>query len=214
MNLNLARVNVKQPVFSKILPNHEMLNQHLRALIENYRTSNPSSNKTNIKSWHTTYMLHHEEHKFLPFIEHVYDYVKSITKEYYYWTEEIDFACTNFWAAMYEKNDFCLKHAHFPSIFSAVYYVDVEPDASPIIFGGNIQVKPENGMLLIFPGDLFHEVPKTKGERIVLAMNFEKLPSKSLMEELITYHQPNYRSNIDPDPQDEVQHPEYTGAPW
>ena len=58
MKVNLAKVNVDQPVFSRIIPDHEVLNQSLKLLIEDYRASNPKSNKTNVKAWHTHYMLH------------------------------------------------------------------------------------------------------------------------------------------------------------
>ena len=59
----------------------------------------------------------------------VHGYIKSLCREHYYAGEDIDFACSNFWAMMYEEGDYTLPHIHFPANFSAVYYIDVEPDS-------------------------------------------------------------------------------------
>jgi len=219
MKLNLARVNVKQPVFSRIIPDHNVLNQSLKLMIEDYRASNPKSNTTNVKAWHTHYMLHRSEPKFLPFIDMVYGYIKSLCREHYYVGENIDFACSNFWAMMYEEGDYTLPHIHFPANFSAVYYIDVEPDASPIVFGNSVRVQPENGMLLIFPGDVLHSVPETKGKRTLVSMNFEKLPGFELMEDLMTELKPKSRTNLDPEPQEQNHMPSFYSesngrSPW
>ena len=35
---------------------------------------------------------------------------------------------------MYEEGEHTIRHSHFPSDFSAVYYVDVEPNCAPVLF--------------------------------------------------------------------------------
>ena len=55
-------------------------------------------------------------------------------------------------------------------------YIDVEENSSPIIFENNFVIKPKNGMLLLFPSIVNHEVPPTKGKRIVASINILLTP--------------------------------------
>ena len=68
---------------------------------------------------------------------------------------------------------------------ACTYYVDVEPGCSPIVFesqkndginGDNkpLTIQPQNGMLLLWPALLHHEVPPTETKRMVVAMNIDK----------------------------------------
>ena len=86
---------------------------------------------------------------------------------------------------MYEEGEHTIRHSHFPSDFSAVYYVDVEPGCAPVLFevpqkdGVNdkcetLTLQPKNGMLAIWPSILHHEVPPTKGRRMCISMNIDK----------------------------------------
>jgi hypothetical protein len=52
--------------------------------------------------------------------------------------------------------------------------VDVEPGCSPIIFEGDLKVYPENGMMVLFPAMLHHEVPPTDARRTVISLNIDK----------------------------------------
>tara|TARA_Y100001963_G_scaffold33458_1_gene46442 strand:- start:317 stop:691 length:375 start_codon:yes stop_codon:yes gene_type:complete len=106
----------------------------------------------------------------------------------YFQTQDLDFSVFNCWASMYEKGEHTIKHSHFPSDFACTYYVDVEPGCSPIIFesqknvGDNtfndnnqpLTIQPQNGMLLLWPALLHHEVPPTETKRMVVAMNIDK----------------------------------------
>jgi hypothetical protein len=87
---------------------------------------------------------------------------------------------------MYDKKgEHTIRHSHFPSDFAACYYVDVEPGCSPIIFEKKIidgvhdnneplTIQPQNGMLVLWPAILHHEVPPTETKRMVVAMNIDK----------------------------------------
>ena len=73
---------------------------------------------------------------------------------------------------MYEDGESTQRHSHLPFDYSSCYYVDVEPDSAPIIFEKDLlTIQPENGMLLIWPSILEHEVPPTKGKRMGISMN-------------------------------------------
>ena len=71
----------------------------------------------------------------------------------------------------YEEGNHAVRHNHWPATLSGVYYIDVEENSSPIIFENNFSIKPKNGMLLLFPSIVNHEVPPSKGKRIVASIN-------------------------------------------
>ena len=52
----------------------------------------------------------------------------------------------------------------------------VEENASPLRFEDRLDVQPEEGMLVMFPGILDHRVKPTEGRRVCAAMNLHKLP--------------------------------------
>ena len=116
-----------------------------------YRKTCPQSNTSNVKAWHSDYLTHETTDVFDPLIKIVINACNNITSEYYH-TDLINgyhFVVNNLWVAMYEKNDYTVKHDHFLSLFSACYYVDVKDDCSPITFIGSndkIIIQPKTGM--------------------------------------------------------------------
>jgi hypothetical protein len=80
------------------------------------------------------------------------------------------------WYAVYEASDHTVAHSHFPSDFSSVVYLQVDEAGAPIVFANNIAVHPVSGTAVIFPGLLEHHVPATQGRRVVVAVNFIKIP--------------------------------------
>jgi len=81
------------------------------------------------------------------------------------------------WAAVYNYGDFAHKHTHNPSTLSFVYYVEAPEGSSPLVFD-DFEVLPQNGLCVIFGGNVSHHVPKNKcNGRKVIAGNFkEELP--------------------------------------
>ena len=77
------------------------------------------------------------------------------------------------WLAKYHKGEYTISHDHIPASFSFVYFVSSPKGSSPLIFtDSGKRIKPEEGKVVIFPGDLKHEVPKNKCDgRITLAGN-------------------------------------------
>ena len=85
------------------------------------------------------------------------------------------------WGAVYHKDDYTLKHWHWPCTWSFGYYLKTSKNTPPIIFNnatngkeiGNIIYYPQIGDLIIFPSEIYHEVPiqKTNEERIMIAGN-------------------------------------------
>ena len=172
------------PIFTTILPNHVEFNKYLKQVILEHRQNNPESTKSNVKAWHSSWTTHKENPKFQPLADIVLDACKFISRGYFQ-CQTTEYSILNFWAMMYEEGEHTIRHSHYPSDFSAVYYVDVEPGCAPVLFevpkndGVNnkcetLTIQPENGMLAIWPAILHHEVPPTKGRRMCISMNIEK----------------------------------------
>ena len=140
-----------------------------------YRKSFPQSNNSNVHAWHSDYRTHETTDVFDPLIKLTIDTCNSISDDVFKSPIRLPYHYTvdNLWVAMYEHNDYTIKHDHFPAIFSACYYVDVKDNCSPIIFGENdeLSIQPENGMLLVWLGIIPHKVMPTKKKRTCICMN-------------------------------------------
>ena len=185
----IQHVNKPMAVFTTILDDHVEMNKYLKQVILEHRQQFPETTKSNVKAWHSSWTTHQENPKFQPLINRVLDACKFISAGYYE-CDNVDYHVINMWAMMYEDTEWTKRHSHFPSDFAMCYYVDVEPDCSPVIFENVVKdgvhdnnqpltLQPQNGMLAIWPAILHHEVPPTKGKRMCISMNIEKGEGKS-----------------------------------
>ena len=183
--IQIQYVPKKMAVFTTILDDHVEFNKYLKEVILEHRQNNPESTKSNVKAWHSTWETHKENPKFQPLVDRVIDACKFIAQGYYEGGDNLEYWVSNCWAMMYEDTEWTKRHSHFPSDFAMCYYVDVEPDCSPVIFENVVKdgvhdnnqpltLQPQNGMLAIWPAILHHEVPPTKGRRMCISMNIEK----------------------------------------
>jgi uncharacterized protein (TIGR02466 family) len=183
-SLEVQHVMKAMPVFSTILADHVDLNKYLKEVILEHRQNNPETIKSNVKAWHSSWMTHKDNPKFQPLVDRVCDACKFISQGYFQ-CQTTEYSILNFWVMMYEEGEHTIRHSHFPSDFSAAYYVDVEPGCAPVLFevpqndGVNdkcetLTLQPKNGMLAIWPSILHHEVPPTKGRRMCISMNLDK----------------------------------------
>ena len=162
-----AEINLPIYKFSYYVPN--ILN-----MVNDYRRNNPTSVNSNshLSSWRSDWKTHKKDSRFNVLIDFTIETLEKIHKDLFH--SEREFACIEMWIAQYDKGDHAERHYHYPLDWSAVYYINVEDNTSPIIFGEDIRVQPENNMMLLFPGWLNHRVPKTQGKRTLIAMNFDK----------------------------------------
>ena len=184
--INLKHVPKQMPIFVSILDNHVELNKYLKQVILEHRQKYPEDIESNVKAWHSAWDSHTINPKFQPLIDLTLEALKFIN-EGYFEAKGIDYQVVNLWAMMYEEGEWTKRHSHFPSDFAICYYVDVEPGGSPAIFENPVKdgvhdnnqqlsLQPENGMLAIWPAILHHAVPPTKGRRMCISMNIEKVP--------------------------------------
>ena len=183
------------PVFSTIFDEHVELNKYLKEVILEHRQNNPESTNSNVKAWHSSWVTHQENPKFQPIAETFLAAVNFISEGYYNCDRLLTkYEVANFWCMMYEDTEWTKRHCHYPSDFAVCYYVDVDPGCAPIIFESVVDdevnrnnkpltIQPQNGMLLVWPAELQHEVPPTKGKRMCISMNVTKGDAiKTVME--------------------------------
>ncbi len=183
--LQIEHVAKPLPVFTTIFADHVEFNKYMKQVILEHREKNPEDIESNVKAWHSSWMTHKENPKFQPLVDRVLSACTFIC-EGYFQCQKLEFSIFNLWAMMYEKGEHTIRHSHFPSDFSAVYYVDVEPGCAPVIFesktnndaapqvGEPLILQPQNGMLAIWPAVLHHMVPATNGRRMCVSMNVDK----------------------------------------
>ena len=188
--LETFHVSKPLPVFSTIFADHVEFNKYMKQVILEHRQKNPETTKSNVKAWHSSWMTHKENPKFQPLVDRVLSACTFVSAGYFQ-TQELQFSIFNCWASMYDKKgEHTIRHSHFPSDFACTYYVDVEPGCSPIIFESQkndgvhdnnkpLTIQPQNGMLLLWPAVLHHEVPPTETKRMVVAMNIDKYDRKN-----------------------------------
>ena len=170
-----ARIIKKEtPIFVTTVDGYESINSHVKKYILELKKQNPEGIESNVRAWRSHWFTHKLTDVFTPLVDIMTSCCNYVSKEYYN-DGHAEFEPFNFWVMDYEDGDETLHHNHFPSHFSAVYYVEVEEGCAPLIIEGE-SIQPENGMLVVFPGHLDHEVPKTKGRRMAASGNFHLKP--------------------------------------
>ena len=170
----LDEIPINSPVFSTVFDDHLEFNKYLKEVIIEHREKYPQSNISNVKSWHSAWNTHEIDSKFKPLTDRVESACRIVASEYYK-IPLMNLFVRDLWAMMYEEGDYAKKHNHYPDLISAVYYVDVEPTSSPIIFendhGKSLTISPRNGMLLIWAATINHMVFPTDSKRMLVSMN-------------------------------------------
>lgn len=167
-------VKKELPIFStNISQFQEPLKLAMEAILEE-KEKNPVPMDSNVKAHYVSdYSSHLFNPKFTPLIDLVLSFCEEISKKIF--KVSLKYKCYNCWGAIYESGDYTKKHDHFPSTFAAVVYLDVDETSAPLIFENELSVVPAKGSLIVFPAILRHEVPKTNGRRVVVAMNIDHI---------------------------------------
>ena len=129
---------------------------------------------SNVSAWCSSYHTHKKTDLFEKYQSHLANYCQNFYNNYF--SENLQFQINELWIADYEKGDYAVKHNHDKfsvNFISACYYIDIEEDASPIIFEGEEPIYPEKDMLILFSSKTYHEVPPTNGKRLLISFNLE-----------------------------------------
>ena len=172
-SISMRNVIKKLPVYTAMLDDYENLNKHLMKLISSYREAYPKKEEhTNLRAWRSEYDTHIKEDKFEHLIEECSRMAKVVSDDFYDTSGPL--LPSGFWVAQYDEGEYARNHHHYPADWSAVYYIDVDERSAPIIFEDDVSVAPKSGMMVLFPGNMRHRVPKTDSPRTVAAMNLVK----------------------------------------
>lgn len=181
VHLDQFTVKTELSVFGFSLAGFESELELAREAVADLRSVHPESTPSNVKA---AYMSPWKSHlltdKFGPLIAVMSDLIMKAYLQFL----NTDLSGLNYvlcvadcWCAIYEATDHSIAHTHFPSDFATVIYLDIDGDAAPIVFANSLVVQPVSGSALIFPGLLEHHVPATKGRRVIVAINFIKMPA-------------------------------------
>ena len=129
---------------------------------------------SNVSAWCSSYHTHKQTNIFEKYQNHLASYCQKFYNDYF--SENLQLQINELWIADYEKGDYAVRHNHDKfsvNFVSACYYIDIEKDASPIIFEGEEPIYPEKDMLITFSSKTYHEVPPTNGKRLLISFNLE-----------------------------------------
>ena len=145
----------------------QTVNYHIDMMLttlENVGTVNTS----NVMAPMTHWKMHTESETYKWIASRACDIAKELSKKMI----TIDFKCIDCWGIKYEPEHFTVRHSHWPATFSFAYYIQLPKDPSPIIFPtANYEYNPNVGDLVLFPGQIQHEVKPVNGERIMISGN-------------------------------------------
>ena len=80
----------------------------------------------------------------------------------------------NSWFNTMNVGDELKIHKHEESIVSGAFYINVGKNSVPLIFSTE-QVKPKNGLLVLFPSEMEHYTEPEREQRTVMSFNTEYL---------------------------------------
>ena len=151
--------------------------------ITDLQTKFPDSTPSNVQArYMSPWKSHLITDKFEPIIKLMSELIYKTCIDHY----KMDLTALNYelmvadcWCAIYDQGDSAVPHNHFPSDFATVVYLEMATHSAPIVFSNTLEVRSRSATALLFPGSLLHHVPPTDGRRVIVAINFIKIPALS-----------------------------------
>ena len=182
------------PIWVSKIDNYEKINNDMLNYILDLKKNDPSGlTKSNFKGWHSKdFDLKNKEPK--SFIEGIKKNINVALNDMNWDLNKQSVKINNLWAIINEKGAWNQKHHHSNSDLSAAYYVSAHESCGDIVFydprpapvyknpitknPNNLNatvnsIKPEDGMLVLFPSYLEHSVNPNMSDkkRIVISFN-------------------------------------------
>jgi uncharacterized protein (TIGR02466 family) len=182
------------PIWASKIDNYEKINENMLLYIMKLKENDPSGvTKSNFKGWHSKdFDLKNEEPK--NFISGIKKNINFALNDMNWDLNKQSVSINNLWAIINEKGAWNQKHHHSNSDLSAAYYVCAHENCGDIVFydprpapvykspiaksPNNLNatvnsIKPEAGMLVLFPSYLEHSVNPNLSDkkRIVISFN-------------------------------------------
>lgn len=105
-----------------------------------------------------------------------FDIIKEYLAEQLFQITKIKFKSSYWWANYYEIGQHTDPHHHEPEHISSIIFIQTD-ETNPLYFNinpGILNVKEEEGLVLLFDSRLLHGVKPCKKPRITLAVDFIK----------------------------------------
>ena len=180
---------ITTPIFSKPIY-EELIDLDIEKVVSMIDTSKRTGTKI------TANGLHVLDNKKLRFLKDI------LLKEFYYYAWDTmkytnnDFEITTSWFTQVEPTKSSEFHNHTNCFISGVLYLQTTPNSGDIIFQefGNKAFnllpsefnlynskewiyKPQNGLLLLFPSELYHKVKENKSKHLRHSLAFNVMPT-------------------------------------
>ena len=182
------------PIWASKIDNYEIINKEMLEYIIDLQSKDPEGVlKSNFKGWHSKdFDIKHEQPK--NFIEGIKKNINLALNDMGWDLSSQTVKIKSVWAIINEKDAWNQKHHHSNSDLSAAYYVSAHDNCGDIVFydprpapvhnhpiskspnklNATVNsIKPEPGMLVLFPSYLEHSVNPNKSnkKRIVISFN-------------------------------------------
>ncbi|MCI0399803.1 MAG: 2OG-Fe(II) oxygenase family protein [Gammaproteobacteria bacterium] len=182
------------PILKYVLPDVESLNDSLRELILEREKSTPSESKSNQGGWQSSGDFFRWGGSAVNTLSNYIQKALDIATAKLNLPDNFKFEFEFYgWAAVNRKGNYNTSHCHPMSTWSGIYYVDPGDHVDggnggllelshpvnasvmsffPAILPPEITIKPEAGMLILFPSYLQHSVRAYWGERPRISVPF------------------------------------------
>ena len=182
------------PIWTSKINNYEKINDQMISYINNLQKNDPQGViKSNLKGWHSKdFNMKDEQPK--NFIEAIKKDISLALNDMNWDLKNQSINIKSVWAIINEKDAWNQKHHHSNSNLSAAYYVSAHNNCGDIVFydprpapvhnhpisksPNNLNatinsIKPEAGMLVLFPSYLEHSVNTnlSNEKRTVISFN-------------------------------------------
>jgi hypothetical protein len=166
--------NITLPIFKYEVDDHKTIKPLILEAIKEMGTYSLIDKYQHISNtdWH----LHEGFNRpYFKYVEpHVHNVCNQLKKELNY--EETQITLLNYWFQQYEKGDYHTWHNHIKSLFSAIYYVNLQssnPKTSFRIGKKEFDIDVKEAEILIFPSFLEHTSKQNKSDftKVVVPFN-------------------------------------------
>ncbi len=186
------------PIFKSKLNDFNAHQDGLRSFLLELQQKSPGLKKSNLNGWHSENNLHLQQEPNIQWLnQSIGAFAGQCLAQFHPGQEEnTEILLTSCWGNISGGDAWNAPHNHLPCQWSGVFYVDVEESIkdnqpkdrhgliefmNPLPLGRHyhrpsvVTYKPEDGMILIFPGYLMHLVHPnlSDSQRISIAFNLE-----------------------------------------
>lgn len=176
MNLQIIQFSIRSLysvyIVRELLPDNELasLDKLLRSLTE----KDSMGRKTNVKGNMTDYIALQNIPECNNLFKKTILTIDSVVKlRSCHSLDTYNYYIKDAWGMRHNTNDYSIKHAHYPSHWSAAFYTSVHnprPKMDFDEFEQNVELEPN--MLVFFPGMVNHSVSSNQSEKERISMAF------------------------------------------